>query len=86
MNRCGSLSFPGEAELSPSGAPQSSPGGSSSTRSSQFSDNLTGLGFPHHAGWCQPGRTHFSSPGCRSYSDMEVILSRGWGVILRCWR
>ena len=45
-------------------------------------DRPTGLVFSHRAGWCRPEGILFSSPGCRSFSDAEGLLNRGWGPIL----
>ena len=46
-----------------------------------ISNRPVGLGFPHRAGRCRPGRTGFSSPGCRSCRDREGFVNRGWGPI-----
>ena len=45
-------------------------------------DRPVGLGFPHRARRCRPGKTQFPFPGCRSCRDMEGCLNRGWGPIL----
>ena len=41
-----------------------------------------GIGALLCAGRCRPGRTGLSSPGCRSYGDMEGCRNRGWVPIL----
>ena len=58
------------------------PGLSTLYTSQSNSDRPLGLGFPHRAGRCRPGRTRFSSPGCQSCRDMEACLNRGWVPIL----
>ena len=51
-----------------------------------ISDKLMGLGFPHRAGRCRPGRSSLSSPGCW---DCVIRLSLGklpvnlWQVVKR---
>ena len=47
-----------------------------------ISDRPVGLGFPHRVGRRRPGRTLFSSPGCRSCRDMKGRLRRRRGSIL----
>ena len=44
-----------------------------------ISDRPVGLGFPHRAGRCRPGRTRFSSTGCLSCRDMEGFWEPGVG-------
>ena len=58
------------------------PGLRSLHASQPISDRPAGLGLPHRAGRCAPGRTRFSSPGCRSCRDIEGCLNRGWKSIL----
>ena len=47
-----------------------------------INDRPAGLGFPHRAGRCRPGRTRFSFPRCRSCRDVEGCMNRGWEPIL----
>ena len=47
-----------------------------STRPSQSVIGPWDRGFPHRAGRCRPGRTRSSTPGCRTYRDMEGCLNR----------
>ena len=47
-----------------------------------ISDRPAGLGFLHCAGRFRPGRSPFSSPGCRSCRCIKGFPNRGLGPIL----
>ena len=47
-----------------------------------ISDRPVGLRFSYRTGRYRPGRTRFSSPGCRICRYKKGCLNRGWGPIL----
>ena len=60
------------------------PGLSSLYARQPMSGRPVGLGISDRAGRCRPGRTRFSSPGCRNCRDMGGHMNRGWGPIPPC--
>ena len=72
----------------PLGGPLSSQGGAgfiSSNPNQRLANGIgasTPCGLPHRVGLCGPGRTRFSTSGCRSCRNMKGCRNQGWGPLL----